>query len=273
MNVKNINEVLSECNEAGFKNVALQNSAREFILNFNSPKGTLESQLKKIERLLNSNSTPPGVYVILAKANNLKKTKASEFIYTKEGTPGAGLHASGTPQNYLSWDEALKLNTENQALQFKVDNLKKENDELHELIKDQKRLLDDYEAEDNEAEETQAEGTESALGEAGSGSLIKTLVETLAPSLTALLSANLELKQKQLDNERLKILNNGGQPGQQQKPAAQQLAPDLREVLLFYMELKKESPEIYAQLLQQMQSERKAYNDMKEGGANGEGGN
>ncbi len=123
----------------GYITCALENTNGERILNFNPPKKNIVQALDLIEKRLNADIHPDGVYFVCLARSVHHQKNADRYPITKGNVDASKVltpvinekqTVQQNNQEVLTWSEAMKLHSELAELKSKVKYLELENSQL-----------------------------------------------------------------------------------------------------------------------------------------------
>ena len=194
MIVYNIEDVDKILNEGGYKHISLTDKDNVTIIPFNSNKIPVQKRALEIKKRLESFACGPGYYSLKCK-NNITKTahvdsymiqKPKDENLSEEIAPGIVYEEKIVSPNVCSYEEALKMQVENERLKIENAILKKNCEELEASLKQ-------LEEEINEAE--------MLADESPTKSWLNQVLEVGLP----MLDKHFELKQRELELKAISI--------------------------------------------------------------------
>lgn len=230
-----------------YKFCSLYNMEGRAVVRYNQPGAeNYERKQNQILTHLTSELTPAGLYILKLKNDSQPGSQIEEICY-KKGEPEdlerlkQQLEAPKVDmqkENFLSYERALKLETQ-------IIKLTAENENLRNQVKELTEELEDLETENEEAEKEKKTLSEAAGSSSTLAAVLAGLKE-LIPSVVGIFNTHFELKERQI-----KALqqNNQAAPQQQQRPAGYQLDETQIKFLTWFEGLKQQAPEEYNKIL------------------------
>lgn len=194
-NIKDVDKIL---NEGGYKHISLTDKDNVTIIPFNSNKIPVDKRALEIKKRLESFACGPGYYSLKCKNNITKSAHVDSYMILKpkdenlaeEIAPGIVYEEKIVSPNVCSYDEALKMQVENEKLKI-------ENANYIMQITDLKDALEQLE---NELDEVQ-----TLEDKDNKGSWLEQVLEVGLP----MLDKHFKLKQQELE---LKAISIPGAP-------------------------------------------------------------
>jgi hypothetical protein len=223
-----------------YKHLGLFDQSGQPVINFNSPGKSPESRLKEIETRLNSEALPDGNYFVKGKNSPTKNVYTDDYLIIKGKAEQLAetMQPASKVENFspavLSYDNALKMQVENERLKLENANLLTRLEELENEID-----------EIQEKNELLSEEKTPSMLESGKAFLSE-IVTMAAP----LLDKHFELKEKALNLKAFEMQQRYTMPHKQASPeqAPQAKAQEhARRVMSVesWIESFKETPEQY----------------------------
>lgn len=265
---KTFPEFEKEFKSVGYKYVSLCNVDGSAIVNFNGSKTPLADKLKEIKSRLESSALTNGYYIAKCKNQTRGDAPTDKFFILKGKPEQAGnspllvqspmSEKSKEESNFLSYQEAMKLNLEIADLKFQNQRLSEESERVQ---KDFDKLVTEHEAMSVDHQQLSEEANTPDIW-----NHIKGLGETLVP----VLSEHFELENKKLDlqaaqlvhSREMKGLNTPSANGQKvlyyedvNDEMWEQLDEKTQQNLFaeYAERMRKSDPETYAQLMKDYQ--------------------
>jgi len=197
-----LTEIKKIVSNGSYRHVGLFLPSGEAVINYNGLVKERDKKWEEISKRLSSKGLKDGIYIIKSKSVTRKESIPDEFYFNKGDVKTPEISEDKTPAlndapHVLSWEEALRLNTENTRLRL-------ENENLQSKIKDMETQLSE-EPEEEEEEEPEEEKTPL---QDGATSLLTGLVPALIPMADKYFAQNdrlIKIKEIQAEIDLLKV--------------------------------------------------------------------
>tara|TARA_R100000655_G_scaffold109244_1_gene163233 strand:+ start:4275 stop:5117 length:843 start_codon:yes stop_codon:yes gene_type:complete len=195
MIVYNIEDVDKILNEGGYKHISLTDKDNITIIPFNSNKIPVQKRALEIKKRLESFACGPGYYSLKCKNNITKTAHVDSYMIQKpkdenlaeEIAPGIVYEEKIVSPNVCSYEEALKMQVENEKLKIENAILQKNCEELETSLKQLEEDLNEQQLLSEEENPTK--------------SWLNQVLEVGLP----MLDKHFELKQKELELKAISI--------------------------------------------------------------------